>query len=134
MRYTAKPKPWNQPKSNKVEEKQVDLIDQLTQFEDFRGTILPALQDDVKKGMSTSDLRKKYASLVQARLITAALANPDDSKALAAATDLLNRVEGKATERKEVKHTLEGLSDKELDAVLESEIDDLEEMTERFEQ
>jgi paraquat-inducible protein B len=132
MRNKASPKPWNTPKTNKTENDTVDLIDQLTQFEDFQGNILPALQKDVKAGLSTSELRKKYASLVQARIITAALANPDDSKAMAAAADLLNRVEGKATERKEVKHTLASLSEEELDAVLKSEIEDLEDMETRF--
>lgn len=134
MRNKAFPSRKPAPRGNKTEDKTIDLIDQLTEFEDFKGNILPALQQDVKAGMSTSDLRKKYASLVQARLITAALANPDDSKALAAATDLLNRVEGKATERKEVKHILSNLSDRELDAVLQSEVNELEEMQERFEQ
>jgi hypothetical protein len=110
----------------------VEMIDQLTAFEDFQGNILPALQEDVKRGMAPAELRKKYASLVQARIITAALANPDDGKALAAATDLINRVEGKPTEKKEIKHTLESLSDTELDAVLNSEIEELEDMEERF--
>jgi hypothetical protein len=132
MRNKATPKGYNQPKTNKTEDETIDLIDMLTQFEDFKGTILPALQEDVKKGLAPADLRKKYASLVQARIITAALANPDDSKALTAATDLINRVEGKPTEKKEIKHTLESLSDQELDAVLLSETEELEDMEERF--
>lgn len=110
----------------------VKAIDQLAEFEEFKRTILPALQRDLKSGMSSSDLRKKYAALAQARIISEALTNPDAGKAVVAATDLLNRTEGKATERKEIKHTLENLSEKELDAVLDSEIKELDEMSGRF--
>jgi hypothetical protein len=134
MRNKAQPSRYNQPKTNKTEDETIELIDQLTAFEDFQGNILPALQKDVKNGLSTKQLREKYASLVQARIITAALANPDDGKALAAATDLINRVEGKPTEKKEVTHTLANASDKEIDAILRSELEELEDMQERFEQ
>lgn len=134
MKNKARGASWNRPKTNREEDRMADLIDNLTDYEDFVHNVLPALRRDVETGMSTGDLRKKYASLIQARVITEALTNPDAGKALTAAADLLNRVEGKATERKEIKHSLADLPDKELDAILESELKELEEMEERFEQ
>lgn len=134
MANKVRGRPYNRPKVNKEEDRVADLIDRIADYEDFVSNVLPALRKDVDAGMDSKTLRAKYAPLIQARVITEALTNPDAGKALTAAADLLNRHEGKATERKEVKHTLENLSDKELDAVLESEIQDLEEMQERFEQ
>ncbi len=132
MKNKVRSKPWQRPKTNTTEDRTNDLVDKIMRFEDFETNILPALQKDVKAGMSTKDLRAKYASLIQARLITEALINPDAGKALVAATDILNRSEGKATEKKEVTHRFDSLSDQELDAVLESETQDLEDLQERF--
>lgn len=134
MRNKAGSRHYNQPKTNKTEDEMIDLVDRVSAFEDFEANILPALKADVKSGMTPAELRKKYASLAQARVITAALTNPDDTKAVIAAQDIINRVEGKPTEKKEVTHTLANASDKELDAILNSEIEELEDMQERFEQ
>lgn len=110
------------------------LIRDLTEFENFKATILPALRKDVQAGMKPKELREKYAALVQARVITAALVEPDNSKAANAAKDIIDRVEGKATERKEVTHKFKDMSDQELDAILKSEEAELEDMQNRFEQ
>ncbi len=132
MRNKAFPKRKSQPRTNRSENKTIELIDKIRKFADFEKTILPALQDDVKAGMGPKELRTKYASLVQARIISEALNNPDGGKALVAAADIINRSEGKATEKKEVTHRFDSLSDEELDAVLESETQDLEDLQSRF--
>jgi hypothetical protein len=108
------------------------VIDALIQFEDFNTKILPALQADVKNKMTTKELREKYASLVQARLITDILLTDDAGKAATAGKDLLDRVDGKAAEKKEVTHKFAELKDEEIDAILKSEIEDLEDMESRF--
>lgn len=108
--------------AEKAENKQLELLDQLAQFEDFQKTILPALQADVKAGLTSEELRKKYTSLVQARILTTALANPDVKAALTAAKDILDRAEGTATQRIEQTHRLEKLPEEQLDAILKTEL------------
>lgn len=109
------------------------LVDALIEFEDFRSTILPAIKKDLKAGLSAADLRKKYAGLVQARQITTALTSEDEGRASAAAKDIMDRAEGKATERKEVTHKYAELKDEELDAILQSEEEELKHMEEHLE-
>lgn len=124
-------RPYN---SNKAEHEQHKLHRDLIAFDDFRSTILPALRKDLKSGMTPKQLREKYSALVQARLITDAMTTTDPKEAAQIGKDLIDRVEGKATEKKEVTHRFKDMSDKELDAILESEEADLKDMEERFDQ
>lgn len=101
------------------------LIDALTQFEDFASKILPAIQKDVKSGLTAKEMREKYAAIVQARQITTAILADDEGRASVAAKDILDRAEGKATERKEVTHKYADLKDEELEAILRSEEEEL---------
>ena len=107
------------------------LLSDLSEFEEFREKILPAIRKDLMGGMSAPDLRKKYAALVQARIITEALTTPDAGKAATLAKDVMDRNEGKATEKKEVTIKYKDLSDDELDALLLSEEQELAEMMNR---
>lgn len=130
---TARPKRRQKKFSGRPEQDSVaSLIDQLTEFEDFQRTILPALRKDIKAGMSPEDMRKKYASLVQARTITTAVTS-DDGRAMAAAKDILDRTEGRATERKEITHRYAEMKDEELDAILQSEEEELRHLMEHTE-
>ncbi len=106
-------------------------LDELAQFEDYQ-TILATIRKDLKKGMTEAQLAKKYAPLAQARIISDMLTSDNASAALAAARDLLDRVNGKATEKQEVTHRLEKLSDNELDALLKSKEAEVERMEENF--
>lgn len=119
--------------SDKGEYKQNRLHKHIAEFEDYQ-TILASIRKDLKAGLTTKELQAKYAPLAQARVISEMLTNEDGSKALSAAKDLLDRVEGRATEKKEVTHRFKDMSDKELDAVLKSEEEDLKDMEQRFEQ
>jgi len=98
-------------------------MDKLKAFDDFQENILPALQKDLRDGMGSEELRKKYASYVQAAQLTQALTDP---KAAGERKDVLDRLEGKATEKKEISHRLEKLPEEELDALLLSELEDVE--------
>jgi hypothetical protein len=60
-------------------------------------------------------------AMMAARLVNEGITNPDASKALAAIKDVMDRTVGKPTERKEIKHSLEKLSDEELQALLDTE-------------
>lgn len=112
---------------NRQEEQTVELLDHLEAFEQFEREVLPALRQAVVNGENPSVLRKRYLTHMTARLITEALTNPDASKALAAIKEAFDREEGKATEKKDVTHRLGRLPEKELDALLLSEIDDMPE-------
>lgn len=135
-RNKVRPKPRGRaPVSHdRATHRAVSLSDKIADYEDFEENILPALKKDLKSGMTPKQLREKYSSIIQARQITSALTEKDTAKAGAAAKDILDRAEGKATEKKEVTHRFSEMSDKELDAVLKSEEDDLKDMESRFEQ
>lgn len=103
------------------------LMDDLSDFDEFRQDILPAIRRDLKSGMSSEDLRKKYLSWVTARQLTIALSDKDSGRANMAAKDVQDRAEGRATEKKEVTHKFEHLPDAELDALLLSKMGDKDE-------
>lgn len=140
MKNGARPKsrrhyathPHHQPGTH--DNRMAKMIDDLAEFEEFRETTLKAIRMDIKKGMSAKDLRAKYAAIVQGRLLTDALTTEDVSKAAFIGKDIIDRVEGKATEKKEVTHKFAEMKDEELDAILKSEIEELEDMETRFEQ
>jgi DNA replication protein DnaD len=138
VRNKAKPKNRILPPSgrvynpNRLSADQEQLHKNIAEFEKFKTELLPALQKDLLSGATAPELREKYLALVQARLISEALTNPDAAKAAAAAMDIINRAEGKAVEKRETKHTFENLKDEEVDAILKSEIEELEDMAERF--
>lgn len=119
--------------SAKGEHKQHKLHRDIADYEEYVQTILPAFRKDVKSGMSAEELQKKYAALAAARMITIALTDENASTASAASKDILDRVSGKATEKKEVTHRFKDMDEKDLDALLESEEEDLKEMQKQFE-
>jgi hypothetical protein len=95
-------------------------LDQLAKFDEFNREIAPALRDSVLKKESPKDIYKKILPYAAARLATIALTEKDPAKALSALKDILDRVEGKATENKKIEMAIENLSDAELDAKLAS--------------
>lgn len=124
--------------SNAQENRMARQLDDLSEFEDFKThlskKVAQQLIKDVKSGMSAKELREKYSTYAQARQIAVALSTEDDSKADAAAQRILDRVEGKATEKKEIRHAFSEMTDDELEAILQSEEQELEDMRNRFEQ
>lgn len=115
-----------------AEKRMSDLHDDLKEFEEFRASTLKAIRQDIKKGLSAAEIRKKYAAILQGRLITDALTTHDEKVAAIIAKDVIDRVEGKATEKREVTHKFKDLKDEELDAILKSEVEELEDMQDRF--
>lgn len=111
-------------KSTQAIRKALTIHDDLSEFEEFRKEFLPAMRKDLKAGLTPQQLRKKYAQLLQARQIMIGALDKDSGKALAAIKDIQDRNEGRPTEHKQIKHTLENLSDKELDAILLTEFSD----------
>lgn len=102
-------------------------LDKLRRFEEFENSILPELQKDLKQGMSSRDLASKYSRFAMARLITEALTNTNANLAKGAAKDIVEFGDGKATEKKEVSHRLEKLKGQQLDALLLTELSEVQE-------
>lgn len=93
-----------------------ELVDELARFEKFKQDVLPELRDDIRAGLTASEIMKKYSALAAARTITTVALEVDSGKALAAAKDILDRAEGKPKERVEHTHRYDQLTDDELDA------------------
>jgi hypothetical protein len=112
------------PPRNTTEDRTVNAISRLRAFEAFEDSVpLKSLREDLKKGLTSAQLRKKYDHLVTARQITIALTEPA-SVANVAAKDLRDREEGKPVEKKELTHKLGNLSDEEIDAYLLTKLKD----------
>lgn len=109
---------------NVAENLMAKAVDDLSAFEEFQRDILPMIRKDMTR-MSPEQLREKYQSYVQARLITTALSDPDAARATAAAKDIMDRAEGKAKERQEITHQLQNLPDEQLDALLNTSMEQL---------
>lgn len=108
--------------AQKAQDRGNQAIDDLAAFEEFQATILPALRQDLNSGLTAEQLREKYLPLVQAAMLTTALASPDAKARLTAGKDIIDRAEGTATQRIEQTHRLEKLPEEQLDALLLSEI------------
>ena len=111
---------------NYVERKRVKNLDALAQFEDFKKSVLPSVQQDVMNGLTAEDLYKKYAHLAAARAISIAATEFDSGRAMSAIKDILDRASGRPTEKREITHKHAELTDDELQALLETEMTEME--------
>lgn len=109
-------------RARREQDRKASLVDQLMEFENFKETILPAIQKDLSSGLTAQQLREKYLAMVQASVITTALVDRDGAKRISAGKDVLDRAEGKAKDRIETTHRLEKLPDEQLDSLLLSEL------------
>lgn len=114
-------------KPNSTEGKMVRSLDKLADYDEFTHSLPGQLRRDVMSGQYTAEqLRIKYLPLIQARQIATAILAPDNNHSNSASQAILDRVEGKAKERHEHTHKLEKLKEEELDAMLLSELDELD--------
>lgn len=111
---------------NGQERRTVAALDRLAAFEQFQEEILPALRQDLAAGKTAEELYKKYSALAAARSISVALGEADSAKAIAAVKDILDRDQGRAMERKQAEHKFAKVPDKELDAYLLTQLDELD--------
>lgn len=72
-------------------------LDELTEFEEFRQNISKKIREDLQSGLSPEELMEKYQSMVVARQISIALADPNSNVAHRAIQDIRNRAEGTPT-------------------------------------
>lgn len=116
-----RPKRYRKKSGNKELAKAVRTVDELRAFDEFRELVLPALQADVKSGLSADDILEKYTAIAAARLVSEMVR---DSGAQAA-KDILDRKLGKAVERKQLTHRLDNADEADVDALLISKLKDV---------
>lgn len=103
---------------NQNEERTVAAIDDLALFEDLQKSLIPELRKAINAGKDTKDILQIGKAAALARLVSLATMNADDKTALSAVKELLDRLEGKVTEKKELTHKLAKLEESEVDALL----------------
>ena len=115
---------------NREEENMGKALDQLADFEEFTRLIPKQIRDALLRGAKASEIYKEFSHVAAARAVLIAMTEKDAGKALAAIKDIQDRADGKPTERKEIRHHMDLLSDEELDAALLSELDEIGEAKE----
>lgn len=110
-----------------AQNRMAETIDQLAEFEEYRAMVLPKIRKLLAEGYKAADLYKVFKDDLEARKLTIALTEPDATKALAAVKDIQDRHEGRPVERKELSHKYSQLKDEELDALVMSELDEVDE-------
>lgn len=114
-------------KKNANDKKMAEALDQLSDYEDFMKQIPKEVRNALLEGASASDIYKQFSHIAAARAVVVAMTEKDSGKALQAAKEILDRSEGKAVERKENTHKFDKLSEEELDSMLASELEELDE-------
>ena len=122
-RYTARPALKRTPgytKKDIEEKKMVRGLDDLAMFEELQASVIPQLRALIKKGASSEEILEAGRAIAVARLVSMAALDPEAN--LGAIKELLDRVHGKSTEKKDITHKLGRLKDEEVDALLLSAI------------
>lgn len=101
-------------------------LDDLALHDELMGGLLGVIRDDLRAGLPADKILTKYANIAAARVATIAATDADSGKALAASKDILDRVYGKAREVKDVTHRLDKVNEREIDAILLTELEALE--------
>ena len=107
-----------------IEAKMTTALEDLSEFESFKKDLLPKLRAAIKEGKKPDEILGLAKSLAAARLATIAAFEVDNNIALNAVKELLNRVDGKAKERKEITHAMANAKDEDIDAVLLTALSD----------
>jgi hypothetical protein len=115
-------------KPGEVEERLARSLDDLAAYDAlFRG-MLGTLRKDIQSGLDAESIMRKYSSLAAARMVSTALTESDSKTAIAASKDIMDRVLGRAVERHDNTHRFANVDEKELDAILVSQIEELKDV------
>lgn len=112
-----------------IQEEMARGLDELAAYDEFAGQLLPEIRKMLVEGATSEEILARYSPFAAARIVSIAATELDSGKALSAAKDVLDRVQGKAIERKQIAHKFANLSDTDLDAVLASAVEDLVDVT-----
>jgi hypothetical protein len=94
-----------------------DTAEELALFYKWRDELLPKLASLQAASVGPEDILKSFSNEAAARLVTLALTSKDQKIALAAMQDVLDRSQGKATQRTVVTNKFDNLKDEEIDAL-----------------
>ena len=109
-------------------DRKCSMVDDIAQFEKFKNEVLAEIREMWAVGKSEKEIANKFRPMIKGRQITIALTERDPGKALSAIKDFLDREEGRPVEKKEITHQYAELDDNEFDALLSSELAELDEM------
>jgi hypothetical protein len=110
--------------SRKQEALMEDRLEALAEFEDYCDKVLPKIRRLLRQGKKAEDIYREFKDQLAGRKLSIALdPSIDPGKALAAITDIENRMDGKPVEKKEVAHKFDQLPDAQLDAMLLSQLE-----------
>lgn len=101
-------------------------LDEMAVYDELFNGVLSDIREDIRKGAGAEEILSKYANLAAARVVTVALTDSDSGRGLSAAKDVLDRSMGRAVERKQIHHKLDKVEEKQLDAILLTELESLE--------
>lgn len=116
--------------ANGTDAKMVRSLDDLQEFAEFQADILPLLRKAIKAGKSAEEIYTMVSSAAAGKLATLAIKEQDPMKALSLIKEVLDRSGGKAKERQEITSRYAEMPDAELDALLKSQEEDLDEHSE----
>ena len=91
-------------------------LDDLALFQEMRATLLPQLRAAVESGKSSAEIMEIGRAMAVARLVSMAALEPEAN--LGAIKEILERIHGKVTDKREIVHPMSKLKDEELDALL----------------
>lgn len=114
--------------ANALQEAQARSLDDLAEYAEFRDMFLPAIRQALLKGLNSEQILKKFEPIVAARLVQLGVTG-GESAALGAIKELMDRTQGKAVQKQEHTHKLAKLPEEELDAVLQSKLQKIGQMT-----
>ena len=76
----------------------------------------------MEKGVTPEEILEFGKAYAAARVVTIAMLEQDTSKALAASKDILDRTQGRATEKKQIEHKFESLEEEQLDSIINTKL------------
>ena len=118
--------------NHKIHYNMANNVDRIAALQEIENTFGPAVRKALLDGKTDKQIMEQFKPIVGARLVTIATTG-EDSVALAAGREILNRLEGTPVQKTEATHKFQRLPDEELDAIIESEVASLEVMADRRE-
>lgn len=107
--------------NHKIQYNMANNVDRIAALQEFENSFGPAVRKALLDGKTDKQIMEQFKPIVGARLVTIATTG-EDSVALAAGREILNRLEGTPIQKTENSHKFQRLPDAELDAILQSKI------------
>lgn len=114
--------------ANNVENAMIRGLDQLASYENYRRDVAPHVQQLLASGATAQQILDSCQELAAMKLVEKALSGTGKEQ-VAALKELLDRTQGKPTEKVEIKTRYDKLGDQELDALLASKLKELRDVT-----